>query len=448
MKKILATLLSLTLVLGMFTGCGSDDSSTSSNSDGTNTNDTGEVKEISVWHLYGESEEPTSPHQRYLDWADVFNENHDDIQVKVSGGKTADVILTTIAAGSTPDIFMNYWNNAPTWSDAGAIYDLTDYVNNDSEWDKADFIDNSWDVATYNGNIYSIPNTYSSTYIFYRKDLLADAGWDEFPKNMDELAQCVRDTTIVGDDGKLVQMGMIPNYPWFDTVLFGKTFNADFIDKDTNTITYNSPEMLEALNWQNDIIQEYGYDTINYFKDGLGARATAEDPLLTGKLAMRWGPESQLSALEEYGVDVDWAVAPFPTTPENIGMFTSNVWEMNAKTKDPDAAWTVLASLTSKENYINLAAGEFNKGAFFSRKSAIEWTRDEAEVSDNTKFVANYLLEADLTSFPMLSYINEYLNASSVEMEKVFTGDQTVEEAADNVVEQIQPIADENPYVE
>jgi multiple sugar transport system substrate-binding protein len=263
---------------------------------------------------------------------------------------------------------------------------------------------------------------------------------------MDELAQCIKDCTIVDEGGKITQMGMIPNYPWLDATLFAKVFNAKFIDEDTNTITFNSPEMIKAFQWQQDIIDTYINDNINSFKDGLGARATAEDPLLTGKLAMRWGPETQITALEEYGKDVDWAVAPFPTEPENIGMSTCNVWEMNSKTADPEAAWTVLSSLTSSETMISLAEGEFNNGAFYARKSAVEWIRDKAEVSEKTKYVADYLLNSNLTPFPMLSYVNEYLNAISTEMEKVLIGGQTVEEAANAVTEQIQPLADANPY--
>lgn len=67
--------------------------------------------------------------------------------------------MTTIASGSTPDIFQNYWNNAPTWANNGALYDLTEFVNGgDAEWNKDDFIDAAWDVCTYEDKVYSTPS--------------------------------------------------------------------------------------------------------------------------------------------------------------------------------------------------------------------------------------------------------------------------------------------------
>ena len=105
--------------------------------------------------------------------------------MEVSGAKSIDVILTTIAGGDTPDIFENNWNMAPSWADKGALLDLTDYVNNDTEWNKDDFFDAAWELCTYNDRIYSVPRLASTTVMTYRPDLLAEAGWDHFPKDTD-----------------------------------------------------------------------------------------------------------------------------------------------------------------------------------------------------------------------------------------------------------------------
>ena len=51
--------------------------------------------------------------------------------------------------------------------------------------------------------------------------------------------------------------------------------------------------------------------------DTLGARATAEDALFTGKVAMRWTADSGLSSMEENAGDVEWATAPIPY-PEGV----------------------------------------------------------------------------------------------------------------------------------
>ncbi|MFQ7726414.1 MAG: extracellular solute-binding protein [Ruthenibacterium lactatiformans] len=160
MKKALALILSLALAVSALTACGGASSSAAGSTSGSapaSAAPSGEKTVVTVWHMYAEDEEVTKPHQRLLQWAENYNAtNTDNIEVVVSGAKTADVIMTTIASGSTPDIFQNYWNNAPTWANNGALYDLTEFVNGgDAEWNKDDFIDAAWDVCTYEDMITS-----------------------------------------------------------------------------------------------------------------------------------------------------------------------------------------------------------------------------------------------------------------------------------------------------
>ena len=89
---------------------------------------------------------------------------------------------------------------------------------------------------------------------------------------MDELIQCIDDCTKVGADGSIEQMGLIPDYPWLDNVLWPVAFGAQFIDEETNTITFDSPEMLKAYQFQADIYSKYGYDNVKRFIDSLRPR--------------------------------------------------------------------------------------------------------------------------------------------------------------------------------
>ena len=460
-RKVLALVLALVIAIGLFAGCSAEspnddkvDSTSSSNDSEQKDSDKkdGDSVTIQVWHLFPEDSEDTLPHQRLLKWAEDFNnDNENNIKVEVSGAKTADVILTAVSSGKTPDIFMNFWNNTSTWADKGALLDLTDYVNNDEDYDKDDIMPAAWDRGTYNGRIYSIPNSYSTTFMVYNKKLLSDAGYDEFPKTMEEMIEAAEKLTVVEDDGTITQMGIIPDYPWLDNVLWPVAFGAEWIDEDNN-ITMDSDAMKAAYQWQIDIYDKYGYDNIVRFKDSAGTRGSETDPLITGKLAMYFAAESNLATLEELAGNDVWGIAPIPypkDQPELEGsyMITSNVWEVNAKTANPDEAWEVLASLTSKETMKKLAEGDYNGGAFYSRRSAIEHVKNELDVSDTMKQVAEILLSDNITGFPMSAYINEYLTTIGDEMSLCFSGDQNLDEAIANIIEKIQPLADENPIV-
>ena len=463
MKKAFALILALALCMALLAACGSTSSSSSSStssgtSSGTSSSSSssssepaapsGEKTVVTVWCMHAEDEEPTKPYQRLLKWAEDYNANNtDNIEVVVSGAKTADVILTTVASGGTPDIFQNFWNNAPTWANNGALLDLTEYVNaEDAEWDKSDFVDSTWELCTYQDKIYSVPMTVSSTYLFYNKTMLADAGWTEFPKTMDELAQCIKDCTKVGDDGAIQQMGLIPDYPWLDNVLWPVAFGAEYIDE-SGKITFDSPEMMQAYQFQADIYNEYGYDEIKRFVDTLGARATNEDPLFTGKIAIRWQGDSAVASMVQAAkeTNTEMGIVELPPAAEggtSQSMLTGGVWEVNAKTANPEATIKVLKSLTGKEAMAYFAEGDFGGGNFQPRKSALTAVTELDTASEEAKQIAVMLRDGTLRAFPMSSYVNEYLNEISTYMSEAIAGNTTVEEAVKAVVEAVQPLAD------
>ncbi|AUS96417.1 hypothetical protein CDQ84_14465 [Clostridium thermosuccinogenes] len=459
-KKALGILLVLAMVLAIFAGCTTNESNSNQDSVQSSTASGGQESEktgskpvtIKVWHLHAEDNEKTTPHQRMLEWAKEFNAtNKSNITVEVSGAKTADVILTAVSSGEIPDIFMNYWNNTSTWADKGALLDLTDYVNNDKEFDKDDIMPAAWERGTYNGRIYAVPNSYSTSFLVYNKKMLREAGYDTFPATMEEMIKASEALTVVEKDGTITQMGIIPNYPWLDNVLWPVAFGAEWINSE-NKITMDSEAMKAAYQWQIDIYNKYGYDNIIRFKDTLGARGTETDPMLTGKVAMYFTAESVLPSLEECAGDVEWGVAPIPypeAHPELKGsyMITSNVWQINAKTAHPDQAWEVLASLTSKETMKKLSEGNYNNGAFYSRRTAIEYVKNELDVSETMKEVAEILLSDNIRGFPMSAYINEYLTAINDEMNLCFSGEQNIDQAVAKIIEKVQPLADKYPIV-
>ena len=98
--KLAALALAAVMGVAALTGCGGGTSSAAEGADG-------EPITITIWHTRPESDEPTSDHQRMLAWAENYNAtNTDNIHVEIVGSKKDDAILTAIAAGTTPDIFM------------------------------------------------------------------------------------------------------------------------------------------------------------------------------------------------------------------------------------------------------------------------------------------------------------------------------------------------------
>ena len=479
MKKLIALLLALVMVLSL-AACGSESAETTAAPvEGTDApvagNETdapaAEPVEVTIWHLFGESLENGAPHAYYVQWAERFNASQDEIHVTVLGGKSATDIQTAIAAGETPDIFMNYWNNAAQWANAGALLDLTPYYESDTEWNYKDIMPGALALSQYDGKFYSVPNSYSTTFMFYNADILDAAGWTTFPTNTDELMQCIKDCTEANEDGTIKTLGLLPNMPWLDTEMWAAAFNASWISEDGKTATADGEANKAMFQFILDIYtfyeEEYGWDalTINDFGDTVrGNRATANDPVLTGEVAMRWNSENLAATLAVHGKDVNWKMAWFPNVEggEARALLTSNVWQINAKTANPDAAWKALASLTSEENQKIMAVGENNNGYFYARRSVLEYMNEVladqlgaakedpatgAKVTANIKVITDAMLNGNLQAFPNFAYVNEYLNAISNYGGLIFTGDMTVDEAMQAIIDEIQPLLDESPYV-
>lgn len=452
MKKILALLLAAVMVLGLFTACGNSGTTTTTTS-GNDNNDTTAAPDttagnadpvvVTVWTMYAESDEPTATSNRYQHLVDEFNATHTDIQIELSNAKTYDNIVTAISANNVPDIFQMYWQYAPSLAENGAILELTDYVNNDADFDKADFLDSVWNLCSVGESIYSIPITASTTYILYNPKVLADNGWDHFPTTMEEFEQCALDCMKLNADGTIDVMGFNPIFPWRDDVLWPAAFGATWMTEDGN-VDFANDGMKEVYAFQKRLIDAAGgYDQVSAWgTDYYSTRCTTTDPVLTGKAAMRFNADSGLAGFQEAAEELnlvygeDYAIATLPNS-----MLTAGVFEINAKTENPDAAWTVMSYLNSKEAMAYLAEGGYNKGAFMPRISALD-ALAAMDVTDAVKEACGLLKTETLISFPMSAYVNEYLTAIGTHMNEYLMGNLDIDTAVANVQDEAQTACD------
>lgn len=444
LKKIIAGLLICTMAGSLMASCNDGGGNSGSSSDG------GTVS-LTIWHGDAEDTDETSNHQRFLKMAENFTAENPGYEVNVVGSTTAEKLMTAMSSGTGPDIGQPNWVHCGQWGTEGIIADLTDFVNNDAEFDKDDIIQAAWDRCTYKGRIYSIPTSINSSELYYNQDILDEAGVEP-PETIGELKDLAVSLTTYDENGNITRAGYIPDYPWLDNVLWPVAFGAEWIDEETNTITFDTPEMKAAYQWQLDIYNEIGYDKLMTFKTGLGTEG--EDPFVTDKLALMFSGEWTFETIAKYRPDMNYGVTycPYPDgQPELKGsMFlTTSVWAMNNDSKNSkEDAWKLLSYFTNKENMQNLAEGFDGVGALYSRKSALDNLPDTADPLK--KEVAQMLQDPNVDGFPMSNYINEYLAIIADEMNKVFTpnSNYTLDQAAAAVQEQAQELADANPVNE
>ncbi len=184
------------LLISFLVACSGESGEETSSNDGESTNDN--ANDDAVTLKFWKSEDiGRADYQAFMDVVEKFGEEHPEIDLQVDTTPHADYrtrLNTQAAGGQLPDVFQ-VWPGAELEPlvDGGVVQpinDITSYWTEETGLlDEEDFDDFSID-----GDAYAVPaNTNPTHMIFYDKDMLADAGYDEFPETYDEFLQLIED---------------------------------------------------------------------------------------------------------------------------------------------------------------------------------------------------------------------------------------------------------------
>jgi multiple sugar transport system substrate-binding protein len=194
--------------------------------------------------------------------------------------------------------------------------------------------------------------------LFWNKDLFEAAGLDPEspPKTMEELVEMADKLTIVGDDGKLQQVGFIPDFSWGHTDLYANMFGGFWYNKDGTEVTANSQAMIDALKWQQQFYSKYGADEVLSFTSALGEYMSPDQGFYAGKVAMMTEGEWQTGPnfISQYKPELSYGVTAFPPPASNPERAETVVTQgtvalIPAKAKNLEASAKLLAWMMSPQ---------------------------------------------------------------------------------------------------
>ncbi|GGD94358.1 ABC transporter substrate-binding protein [Paenibacillus nasutitermitis] len=436
-SKPLALASSVVLISSLLAGCGSNANNESNTGTNNGADKSKEKVEISFWHTYTDAD--AGP---ITTTVENFNKSQDRITVKMLGNQDPTKQLTAISGGAAPDILLTYWNNIGPWADAGAVLDLTENIAKDG-FDVGTIIPAAMDRMKVKDSYYAMPFTMSmANSLMYNKAAFADAGITSPPETLEQLFEYAKKLTKKDDKGSISRIGFIPDYPWIENVLWPILYGGSWYDEATGKVTPNAEANVKSIAYQRSYYEEYGQSQIDKFKSGMGKRGTAQDPLLTGQLAMYVGWEYNF--MPERSDDGPIGVAPFPypaDQPElkGSGMVSPRAAFIPAKAKHPEEAWEFMKYLMSTDTQVQYSldghviptiTAALDDKRLLVEENKTMWSFYETAKSEN------------LNGFPNSPYINEYLQALSEETEKALKGTLSPQEAMDNVAKKIQAVAD------
>lgn len=289
----------------------------------------------------------------------AYNEEHPDGEVttRITAADTSqafDQFRTQFQGGGTDiDVIQGDIIWPPQFASNGWISDLSDRFGADEQ---AKFIPGVIEGNTFEGKAYGVPLFTDAGYLYYRSDLLEDAGFSEPPNTWDELKMMA--AKVQQDAG--TQNGFVFTGADYEggTVLgleFIREAGGDVLDGDA--VVIDSPEAIQGLAMQQSLVVDgiAPEAVANYQEDQASGAFLRGDAVF-----MRMWPYAYDFLGDKSQSDISQSQVGLAALPVAEGVTPVNVgggfnYFLNADAQDPDAAWELIQYLTAAEQQKVLA---------------------------------------------------------------------------------------------
>ncbi|UAL53240.1 MULTISPECIES: sugar ABC transporter substrate-binding protein [Metabacillus] len=326
-KWISAAVLGTLLVSGTLAGC----SSNSASSDKTT---------ITVW---GMGEEAKSLPKI----ADEFEKENPKIDVKVQAipwDTAHDKLLTAVASKKGPDVLQMGTTWIPEFASANALMDLTPHIKDYPELDPAKYYEGSVETTKFEDKTVGVPWYIDTRVLYYRTDLLKEAGYNEAPKTWNELQDAAKKLSERGKGKYGISLDIKEQSLAF---MFARQNGSTLLDEQNKPL-FNEPEFTEAVEYLNGFFKngsapkdELGIDIIQGFRD---------DGILPMFISGPW----MIKLINDQAPELEgkWATAVLPAKENNISALGGSNLSIFEHTKNKDASLKFLAYMSKPETQL------------------------------------------------------------------------------------------------
>ena len=204
--------------------------------------------------------------------------------------------LVSTAAGAPPEIAGLWQDQVAQWAALDALEPLDEraakYGIKEGYYKQV-----YWDACHYKGHLVGLISTPATIMLHYNKELfrakakeLTAAGLDpeRAPRTLDEMQAYAKILTTRDAKGKLQVAGFIPSEPGWWRTRTPLWWGAHLYNSETDKFDFTSKECIAAFSWWASFsdADHLGFDAISEFSSSFGNFASAENPFLSGKVAM------------------------------------------------------------------------------------------------------------------------------------------------------------------
>lgn len=434
-RKAISILLSCVLMVSMLVGCGSKGTSTDEVVE--QVTDTATKEESGTDSSTDNSKNSEQVTITYACWdsnqaelirkiADDFENENANIKIDIQVNGWSDYWTALEAAatgGSLPDTFWMHSNNIYYYAANDQLLDLTQYIEQSSDVDLANYPEGLVDIYHLDEKQYAIPKDYDTIALWYNKTLFDEAGltYPDETWTWDNLYDAAKKLTK--DDG--TQYGFcagLHNQEGYYNFVYQ---NGGTIITDERQSGYADEKTIEGITYYFDFV-----------KDGLSPEiyddAARGEAIENGLCAMGLFGSWNLSGFASNDFmkeNFDCAVLPKSNNGGQSSIFNGLGNAIAVNTQHPDEAWKWVEYLSSEAGQLKQAQLGVAISAFNGTADA--WTQAYPQFN-----VSCYI---DMVDY---AQIRPYSNQTSVWEDKAYEllkgaygGKEDVSTAAKNVAE-------------
>ena len=322
-------------------------------------------------------------------------------------------IKAQMAGGTAPDLFYVDDQLMTAFAPSEQIMPLDDLMA-EAGISTDDFVASLMPIYQLNGNTYALPKDWGTLGLVYIPEAFADAGIDEPTADWtwEDMRAAAKTIAEKGNYG-----GFCMGSDWARFLPFALSYGGSYASSDNTTALLDSPEVLAAATFVAEMFEEGSLVrpvdlSTGWCGEAIGLKAAA----ITTEGG--W----MVNTMKNTYPDVEWKAVEIPAGPvKKADVIFVNGIGINAATPYPRAAAAFLFYVTGYENQEEIVKTGFAYSTHPEQADLIIDANDKAIAQGG-------LLPDSVVAFwgPNTGKVND---AVSQALERVFLGDQTVEEA-------------------
>lgn len=347
-------------------------------------------------------------------------------------------LLTAFAGQSTPDICQlgNTW--IPEFQAMGALLQMDSLIAHSSIIDKKNYFEGIWSTNVIGKNLYGIPWYVDTRLLFYRKDILARAGYKSPPQSWYEwldLSYKVKNLSSAQQQRYATFFSLIYN-DWAVPVILILS-NGGRLLKDNDCYgAFDDPATMEALRFY-----------VKFFEDSLATRSMTEvsniyqgfsDGLFSMMITGPWNVNEIRKRYPE--LKNRWGTAPIPAKQNFNSIAGGSSLVLFKNTEYPMAAWKLIEFLSQPEIQL-----EFFKLTLDLPAVKSAWNADE--IRQDREMAAFYTQLEHVVPNPKIAEWEQVAVKIQEHLEQVVFGRVTLEKAVVNLNKDVDRILEKRRWL-